>query len=91
MRKRVRVRGLVAVLAAAPVMARAETLADALVAAYTNSNLLDQNQAVLRAADEDAAIAVASLRPVVNFVAQAGWRKYDNGTASLSPPSKNFE
>ena len=91
MRKIVRVLGLVAGMAAAPVMARAETLADALVAAYTNSNLLDQNQAVLRAADEDAAIAVASLRPVVNFVAQAGWRKYDNGTASLSLPSKNFE
>jgi outer membrane protein len=48
---------------------RAETLADALIAAYRNSNLLEQNQAVLRAADEDVAQAVASLRPVVAFIA----------------------
>ena len=49
--------------------ARAETLADALIAAYRNSNLLEQNQAILRAADEDVAQAVASLRPVVAFIA----------------------
>lgn len=91
MRKIVRILGLVAGMAAAPVMAGAETLADALVAAYTNSHLLDQNQAVLRAADEDAAIAVASLRPVLNFVTQAGWVKYNNSTASSSLPSANYE
>jgi outer membrane protein len=49
--------------------ARAETLADALIAAYRNSSLLDQNEAVLRAADEDVALAVSSLRPVVTFIA----------------------
>lgn len=91
MRKIVRMLGLVAGMAAAPVVAGAETLADALVAAYTNSHLLDQNQAVLRAADEDAAIAVASLRPVLNFVTQAGWTKYNNSTATSSLPSANFE
>ena len=48
---------------------RAETLADALIAAYRNSNLLEQNEAILRAADEDVAQAVASLRPVVAFIA----------------------
>jgi outer membrane protein len=48
---------------------RAETLADALIAAYRNSNLMEQNQAILRAADEDVAQAVASLRPVVAFIA----------------------
>lgn len=58
----------VAVLASGAT-ARAETLADALIAAYRNSNLLDQNEAVLRAADEDVAIAVSALRPVVNFIA----------------------
>ncbi len=47
----------------------AETLVDALIAAYRNSNLLAQNQAVLRAADENVAQAVATLRPVVAFVA----------------------
>lgn len=59
---------------AAP-MAGAETLTDALIAAYRNSNLLDQNRAVLRAADEDVALAVSSLRPVVAFTGQAGWRR----------------
>lgn len=51
--------------------ATAQSLTDALIAAYRNSNLLEQNRAVLRAADEDVAIAVATLRPVVNFVARA--------------------
>lgn len=56
-----------ALLVPEPVVA--QSLADTFVAAYRNSNLLEQNRAVLRAADEDVAIAVASLRPVVNFVA----------------------
>ena len=47
-----------------------ETLGDALAAAYRNSNLIDQQAATLRAADEDVAQAVASLRPVVDFVAR---------------------
>ncbi len=71
--------------------AQAETLADALIAAYKTSHLLDQNQAVLRAADEDAAIAVAKLRPVVNFAMQGSWRKFDNDTASVSMPTPYFE
>ena len=58
----------VALITAIP--ARAETLADALVSAYRNSNLLDQNRAVLRAADEDVADAVSALRPVLQWVAQ---------------------
>ena len=60
--------------------ARAETLADALVAAYKNSHLLDQNRAVLRAADEDVAVAVSSLRPVVAYTAQAGWSRAEVST-----------
>ncbi|MGL4234914.1 MAG: TolC family outer membrane protein [Tabrizicola sp.] len=59
---------------------RAETLADAMIAAYKNSNLLDQNRAVLRAADEDVAQAVATLRPVVAYTAEAGWQKADVNT-----------
>ena len=57
--------------------ARAETLADALIAAYKNSNLLDQNRAVLRAADEDVAVAVSSLRPVVAYTVQSAWSRAD--------------
>jgi outer membrane protein len=64
---------------AAP-MTGAETLTDALIAAYRNSNLLDQNRAVLRAADEDVALAVSSLRPVVAYTAQAAWARADIDT-----------
>lgn len=60
---------VVAVVAAVP--AQAETLGDALIAAYKNSSLLEQNRALLRAADEDVAQAVAALRPVVDFVVRA--------------------
>ena len=48
---------------------RADTLADALVSAYTHSGLLDQNRALLRAADEDVAAAGAALEPVVRWTA----------------------
>lgn len=66
----------VAVLAAAP--ARAESLADTLIAAYRNSSLLEQNQAVLRAADEDAAVALATLRPVVEYTLQAAYARQES-------------
>lgn len=52
-----------------PVMAAAETLADALAGAYEHSGLLEQNRALLRAADEDVAIAVAALRPILSWSA----------------------
>ncbi len=45
----------------------AETLTDALVSAYNNSDLLEQSRAVLRAADEDVAISVAALRPTLSY------------------------
>lgn len=48
---------------------KAETLTDTLIKAYRHSGLLDQNRAVLRAADEDVAQAVATLRPVINYYA----------------------
>jgi len=85
MRNFLKVFGLVAGIAALPAVSGAETLADALASAYKSSHLLDQNQAVLRAADEDAAIAMASLRPVVNFVAQGAWRQYDTTIPALVP------
>ena len=56
-------------LAAGPTALRAETLADALKSAYLNSGLLDQNRALLRAADEDVAQAVAGLRPIIDWTA----------------------
>jgi outer membrane protein len=53
--------------------AEAETLGNALVSAYKTSDLLDQNQALLRAADEDVAGAVSALRPVVAWILQSEW------------------
>ncbi len=60
--------GLCALGLAAGAPARSETLADALVSAYKTSNLIEQNRAVLRAADEDVARAVAALRPVLEWI-----------------------
>ncbi|MFT6677007.1 MAG: outer membrane protein [Sulfitobacter sp.] len=56
---------------ALPQAISAETLADALVGAYNHSGLLEQNRALLRAADEDVAIAGAALKPVVRWTASA--------------------
>jgi len=61
--------GLSMVLSVLP--AKADTLADALAAAYRNSNLLDQNRALLRAVDEDVQQAFAAIGPVVEFVSTA--------------------
>lgn len=61
----------------------AESLGDALISAYKNSNLMDQNEALLRAADEGVAAAVAQLRPILQFVARADTDRtlYSNGTS----------
>lgn len=78
----------VGLLALAPVTpAGAETLADALVSAYKVSNLLDQNRALLRAADENVALAMTSMRPVINYAVaatQTYGRPIDSLSASLS-------
>jgi outer membrane protein len=57
---------VIASLFAAPV-AQADTLSDALTAAYNNSGLLDQNRALLRAADEGVAQSVAATLPVISW------------------------
>ncbi|MBL4767611.1 MAG: TolC family outer membrane protein [Rhodobacteraceae bacterium] len=54
-----------------PVRAEAENLADALVGAYNTSGLLEQNRALLRATDENVAIAMAALRPILAWSASA--------------------
>ncbi|MCD1627863.1 TolC family outer membrane protein [Seohaeicola saemankumensis] len=53
----------------APAVSLADTLTDALVGAYNNSGLLAQNRALLRTADEDVAIALSALRPIVGWSA----------------------
>lgn len=68
-----------------PVRAQAETLADTLVAAYRNSNLLEQNRALLRASDEDVVQARAALLPVIRFItgAQANQRRIETRVGGL--------
>jgi outer membrane protein len=70
--------GMVGVLLAVPQLATAESLTDALISAYRSSNILDQNRAVLRAADEDVAQAVATLRPVLSFEASGSYYRAPN-------------
>lgn len=79
--------------------ARAESLADVLVAAYRHSNLLEQNRALLRATDEDLVQAQARLLPVIRFItgAQANARRVDMNipgggvvTTSTSSQQLNF-
>ena len=52
---------------ATPSLAAAESLRDSLRNAYKNSGILVQNRALLRAADEKVADAVAALRPVISW------------------------
>ncbi|MBC6407759.1 MAG: TolC family outer membrane protein [Rhodobacteraceae bacterium] len=47
------------------------SLGDALAMAYNHSGLLEQNRALLRAADEDVAAAYAILRPLIAWSASA--------------------
>ncbi len=58
----------VAVSVSMPLSVKADNLADALIGAYDTSDLLSQNRALLRAADEDVAIALSALRPVLDFI-----------------------
>ncbi|MEO9574502.1 MAG: TolC family outer membrane protein [Tateyamaria sp.] len=67
---------------AAPI-AQADTLADALVGAYGHSGLLDQNRALLRAADEDVAIATSTLRPIIGWSADFT-RQFGDSTSFAS-------
>ncbi len=74
-----------------PTTARAETLSDAMVAAYKNSGLLDQQRALLRAEDENVAVAVSALRPVLQYSATAGRNITEPaGGAVLPPPTDQW-
>lgn len=74
---------LVAVMALAvvPSAGRADTLADALASAYKHSGAIEQNRALLRVADEEVAVAVAALRPVISWSAGIQNTFGETGTA----------
>ncbi len=80
---RIFVAGIVA-LTALSTSVQAETLADSLRDAYHNSGLLDQNRAVLRAADEGVAQSLAALRPVVAWEAEAAYGRVTGSGAFIS-------
>ncbi|WP_240643635.1 TolC family outer membrane protein [Paracoccus siganidrum] len=67
--------------------AAAESLADAMVAAYRHSALIEQNRAVLRAADEDVASAVAQLRPVLEWAASHALSRTEGNGGSIRSSS----
>lgn len=73
-------RGLAVVaLTMAPVASAAETLRDALIGAYHHSGLLQQNRALLRAADEDVAAAASALNPIISWSASLTRSLGDSG------------
>ena len=84
-----------AVLAfAVPVVSHAETVADTMAAAYQHNGLIEQNRALLRAADEDVAIAVSALKPILNWSADMTYsrgRSFTPGTMAASRSSSGTD
>lgn len=70
-------------LVAAPAV-KADTLAEALASAYNNSGLLEQNRALLRAADEGVAQSVAATLPVINWSLSADRTRIESPITSTS-------
>lgn len=68
----------------APHQAQADNMADALVGAYNTSGLLEQNRALLRAADEDVAGSLAALRPVIAWSTSLSRDWSDSGIGGIS-------
>ena len=83
---------VVALGSMAPQRLQAENMADALVGAYNSSGLLEQNRAVLRAADEDVALSMALLRPVVDWTTSVvkNWNETGLGGVSTTRNTSNF-
>ena len=71
-------------LAVAPAPVRAQSLADALIAAYTNNPTLAARRARLRATDEQVPQALANWRPSVSITGDAG---YERNKSTLREPA----
>lgn len=78
-------------LVAAPSGSKAESLAQTLVSAYENSGLLEQNRALLRAADEDVAAIVSELRPILNWSADITRNFGRSRTSGIIRPATNSD
>ena len=66
---------LAVVLFSVPQIINADTLREALVKAYNSSGLLEQNRALLRAADEDVAVAASAMRGVLGWTSSISRQK----------------
>jgi outer membrane protein len=75
-----------ALLAAAPLGLRAETLGEALVDAYANNPQILAERALLRATDENVPQALAGWRPTVQFTGSGGREHQDNNPPSVISP-----
>ena len=76
---------MLSVVLAAPV--GAGSLQQTLVDAYKNKGLLTQNRALLRAADEDVAVAAAALKPVLSWSSSLQRQFGSRNTAPLNTTS----
>ncbi|WP_372675324.1 TolC family outer membrane protein [Aquicoccus sp.] len=80
---------------AVPLVSHAETtVIDSMAAAYRHNGLIEQNRALLRAADEDVAIAVSALRPILNWsadVTHSRGRSFTPGAMTASRSSSDTE
>lgn len=78
--------GMTLAMALGPVATTAETLADAMASAYEHNGLIDQNRALLRAADEDVAQAYAALKPILNWSVDVtrSWGRAYNSSLGFS-------
>ena len=71
----------------------ADNITDAFIGAYNTSGLLEQNRALLRAADEDVAIALSALRPIINWTVQVSQdytRSRTSNVVTTNEPSRFF-
>ncbi|GAA6208425.1 TolC family outer membrane protein [Cognatishimia sp. WU-CL00825] len=68
--------------------AKAESLSDAMASAYTHSGLLEQNRALLRAADENVAQAAAAMRPVLGWLTNYQ-RTFSSGSVTSASNTAN--
>mgnify|MGYP000010956016 FL=1 len=75
---------LVAGLSVAPIAAKAHSLADALVFAYNNSDLVQQQRFLLRSSDEGVAQAQARFQPVLSYFASLSQNGVDGPTDSFT-------
>ncbi|WP_435230949.1 TolC family outer membrane protein [Pseudopelagicola sp. nBUS_20] len=66
----------------------AETLSDAMADAYRHSGLLQQNRALLRAADEDVGSTLALLRPMIKWFGEVSHSNSGLRTAVTTPSSR---